>query len=205
MLASTGFLERALAFYAAHGIVAKRLMTDNGFSYVKNRSLRELLRPARRPPPHNRTLPATHQRQGRTLPPNDGARMGVRTRLPLTSTNATRRCHTGSTTTTAQAPQLARRPAPNQPRSQRPWVGQLVSENGDAPTEARRGRAHLGHRSLRSALPHIRDAQETARAQAPTTSRSLAGDPVRRRKRRRCYWTASTVAEPSSECSTRTR
>jgi transposase len=28
----TGFVERALAFYAGHGIVAKRLMTDNGFS-----------------------------------------------------------------------------------------------------------------------------------------------------------------------------
>lgn len=39
----TGFVERALAFYAHHGIAAKRLMTDNGFSYVKNRSLRELL------------------------------------------------------------------------------------------------------------------------------------------------------------------
>jgi transposase InsO family protein len=39
----TGFLERALAFYASHGVEAKRLMTDNAFSYVKNRSLRELL------------------------------------------------------------------------------------------------------------------------------------------------------------------
>jgi transposase InsO family protein len=39
----TGFVGRALAFYAEHGIVAKRLMTDNGFSYVKNRSLAELL------------------------------------------------------------------------------------------------------------------------------------------------------------------
>ncbi len=39
----TGFVERALAFYASHGITAKRLMTDNGFSYVKNRSLAELL------------------------------------------------------------------------------------------------------------------------------------------------------------------
>src|SRR5712691_9673683 len=39
----TGFVERALAFFAEHGIAAKRLMTDNGFSYVKNRSLRELL------------------------------------------------------------------------------------------------------------------------------------------------------------------
>jgi transposase InsO family protein len=39
----TGFLERALAFFAAQGIVAKRLMSDNAFAYVKNRSLRELL------------------------------------------------------------------------------------------------------------------------------------------------------------------
>ena len=36
-------LERALSFFAEHGIVAKRLMTDNAFTYVKNRSLRELL------------------------------------------------------------------------------------------------------------------------------------------------------------------
>jgi transposase InsO family protein len=39
----TGFVERALAFFAEHGMTAKRLMTDNGFSYVKNRSLRGLL------------------------------------------------------------------------------------------------------------------------------------------------------------------
>src|SRR6058998_2398405 len=39
----TGFVERALTFFAVHGITAKRLLTDNGFSYVKNRSLRELL------------------------------------------------------------------------------------------------------------------------------------------------------------------
>jgi transposase InsO family protein len=39
----TGFVARALAFFAEHGIVAKRLMTDNAFTYVHNRSLRELL------------------------------------------------------------------------------------------------------------------------------------------------------------------
>jgi transposase InsO family protein len=38
-----GFVERALAFFAGHGIEARRLMTDNAFSYVRNRSLRELL------------------------------------------------------------------------------------------------------------------------------------------------------------------
>jgi transposase InsO family protein len=39
----TGFVERALAFFAEHGIACRRLMSDNAFSYVKNRSLRELL------------------------------------------------------------------------------------------------------------------------------------------------------------------
>jgi transposase InsO family protein len=39
----TGFVERALVYFAEHGIVAKRLMTDNGFSYVKSGALRELL------------------------------------------------------------------------------------------------------------------------------------------------------------------
>jgi transposase InsO family protein len=39
----TGFVERALAFFATHGITAKRLLTDNAFSYVRNQSLRELL------------------------------------------------------------------------------------------------------------------------------------------------------------------
>lgn len=39
----TGFVERALAYFAQHGITARRLMTDNAFAYVHNRSLRELL------------------------------------------------------------------------------------------------------------------------------------------------------------------
>jgi transposase InsO family protein len=37
------FLERALAFYASHGIVAQRLMTDNAWIYVRSRAVRELL------------------------------------------------------------------------------------------------------------------------------------------------------------------
>jgi transposase InsO family protein len=39
----TGFVERALADFVARGITVRRLMTDNAFAYVKNRSLRELL------------------------------------------------------------------------------------------------------------------------------------------------------------------
>jgi transposase InsO family protein len=51
----TAFVERALAFFAEHGIACRRLMTDNGFSYVKNHSLRELL--ARREIRHLTTQP----------------------------------------------------------------------------------------------------------------------------------------------------
>jgi transposase InsO family protein len=39
----TGFLTRALGFYASHGITVQRVMTDNAFTYTKNRALRELL------------------------------------------------------------------------------------------------------------------------------------------------------------------
>jgi transposase InsO family protein len=38
-----GFLERALAFYQAHGITARRLMTDNAWAYARSRTVRELL------------------------------------------------------------------------------------------------------------------------------------------------------------------
>jgi transposase InsO family protein len=39
----TAFVERGLAFYAAHGIEPKRLMSDNAFVYRRNQSLQELL------------------------------------------------------------------------------------------------------------------------------------------------------------------
>jgi len=69
----TGFLERALAFFAAHGVKPKRLMTDNAWAYTKNRSLRELLAhqeirhlrtPKRRPQP-NGTVERFHQTMAR--------------------------------------------------------------------------------------------------------------------------------------------
>ena len=39
----TAFVERALDWFEGHGITVRRLMTDNALSYVRNRSLRELL------------------------------------------------------------------------------------------------------------------------------------------------------------------
>ena len=40
---TTAFFERALAWFAVHGISARRVMTDGAWSYTHNRTLRELL------------------------------------------------------------------------------------------------------------------------------------------------------------------
>ena len=59
----TAFVERALAFFERHGIGARRLMTDNAFAYVNNRSLRELL--AARDIRHLRTEPYRPRTNGK--------------------------------------------------------------------------------------------------------------------------------------------
>jgi transposase InsO family protein len=59
----TSFVERALAFFESHGFTVRRVMTDNGFSYVKNRSLRELL--ARRGIRHLTTEPYRPRTNGK--------------------------------------------------------------------------------------------------------------------------------------------
>jgi len=59
----TGFVERALTWFAQHDIVAKRVLTDNGWTYTHNRSLRELL--AAREIKHMRTEPYRPQTNGK--------------------------------------------------------------------------------------------------------------------------------------------
>jgi len=59
----TAFTRRALDFFLERGIVAERLMSDNAFGYVKNRSLRELLRA--RAIRHLRTRPYTPKTNGK--------------------------------------------------------------------------------------------------------------------------------------------
>jgi transposase InsO family protein len=59
----TAFVERALAWFERRGITAQRLMTDNAFVYVRNRSLRELLR--RRGIKHLRTQPYRPRTNGK--------------------------------------------------------------------------------------------------------------------------------------------
>lgn len=93
------FMERALAFFRAHGIEPKRLQTDNAWTYTKNRALADPLR-----------------REGiahRTIPPRMPKRNGKVERYQQTlkrewawgSATAPQSigqepCHTGFTTTT---------------------------------------------------------------------------------------------------------
>jgi transposase InsO family protein len=57
------FLDRALAFFAEHGIRARRLMTDNAWAYTRSRALRQLL--ARHAIRHLRTQPHRPRTNGK--------------------------------------------------------------------------------------------------------------------------------------------
>jgi transposase InsO family protein len=59
----TAFTRRALDRFLDHGIAVERLMTDNAFTYIHNRSLRELLRA--RAIKHLRTRPYTPRTNGK--------------------------------------------------------------------------------------------------------------------------------------------
>ena len=83
-------------------------------------------RPPRHAPFADRALSAAHERQGRALPPNDGQGVGVRARLPLSSRARASPATLATPLQPRAAAQLARRHVPDQPRSQRLWVGQLA-------------------------------------------------------------------------------
>jgi transposase len=63
----SGFLERALVFYAAHGIRPRRLMTGQRLQLRPQPRAPRAARPPRHPSPHRTALPTAHQRQGRAL------------------------------------------------------------------------------------------------------------------------------------------
>ncbi len=59
----TAFVKRALAVFAEHRIQPRRLLSDNAWSYTKNRSLRELLE--KRRIRHLTTKPYTPRTNGK--------------------------------------------------------------------------------------------------------------------------------------------
>ena len=59
----TAFTQRALDWFLKRGIVAERLMTDNAFTYIHNKTLKQLLRA--RAIDHLRTRPYTPRTNGK--------------------------------------------------------------------------------------------------------------------------------------------
>ena len=64
----TGFVERALAFFAEQTITPKRLMTDNAWAYTNNGSLRELLDQRHIRQLRTRPYRTTKNRKGKRMP-----------------------------------------------------------------------------------------------------------------------------------------
>jgi transposase len=106
-------------------MIGKRLMTENSFSYARNRSLRELL--ARRGIRHLTTEPYRPRTNGKVerFHQTIARELGLRPRLPLPSTPQRRAARLARQLQPPPATQLTRRPTTDQPRSQRPWAGQL--------------------------------------------------------------------------------
>jgi hypothetical protein len=124
-LAGRYALVSAITFFAEHGIVCRRLLTDNGFSYVKNRSLAALLvrhrirhlttEPYR--PRTNGKVERVHQTMTR-----DWA-YGIAYRSSRHRADALPHWLDHYNRTRPHS-SIGDRP-PDQPRSQRLWVGQL--------------------------------------------------------------------------------
>ena len=79
---AVGFLGRAVAFYARHGITVERLLTDNGIRLPGNDPFARLQSDRDQTPAHT-ALPASDKREGRTLHPHPAQRLGLRRHLRL--------------------------------------------------------------------------------------------------------------------------
>jgi hypothetical protein len=165
----TGFVERALAFFAEHGIIAKRLMSDNAFAYVNNRSLRELL--ARHGIRHLTTEPYRPRTNGKIerFHQTMAREWSLRAQLPLTPPTQPSTATPARALQHHQTAQLDRRPATTQPRSTS--VGRTPSHGASSAARAR------GSRMRRVARPP----EKASRAGVPDTrgypsSRAPASD-----------------------------
>ena len=144
---SPRFLERALAFFADHGIVAKRLMTDNALAYVQEPLAARAARRATRSatcttepyrPRTNGKVERFHQTMAREWAYGLAYRSHRRPRR--------RPATLARTTTTGETTQLTRRPTTDQPRSQRLWAGQLATGGWSQALTPRRVRgSRAGH------------------------------------------------------------
>ena len=115
---SVGFLRRAIAWFATHGVTVERVMTDNGTGY-RSKIHADAVAELRHQAPPDSALPAPHQRQGRAIHQDPPDRVGLRRQLPEPPPTRPTRSHPGSSTTTGgdhTAPSATSRPPAASPR-----------------------------------------------------------------------------------------
>jgi transposase len=121
-----GFVERALAFFADHGITTTRLISDNALDLHPQPRARPTAHQPRRPASADPAPPAAGQRQSRALPADPQTRMGTGADLPLQRPPRRRTVTLARALQHAQTAQRPRRTPTDQPRSQPPEAGQLA-------------------------------------------------------------------------------
>ena len=136
------------AFFAELGCEPpEAVMTDNAFVYTHGRRFGELLAANQIKPHPHPALHAALERQSRTLHPHAPERMGLQPHLAQLTPPRPQPAKLHPLLQPQTPAQLNRRPATNQPRSQRLWAGHLENagaySNGPATdgVYARRGRA----------------------------------------------------------------
>ena len=97
-ITTVGFLERALAWYRAHGIRVQRCLSDNGANYRSHVFQAVLFAPIS-PDDLHAALPSSNQRQGGALHPNTDPRVGLRSPLHTFTLQNPGACSPGCATT----------------------------------------------------------------------------------------------------------
>jgi hypothetical protein len=80
---AAAFWTRAIAFFAAHGIVVQRVLTDNAWAYRKSNPFRDAVRDSGAVQRYIRAAPTPDQRQGGAIQPHAARGMGLRSPLRL--------------------------------------------------------------------------------------------------------------------------
>lgn len=120
-----GFLDRAIAWFAAHGVTIERVMTDNGSAYVSKAWAQHCARIEVR---HLRTRPYRPRTNGKAerIHPDDAARVGLRCRLPALRPTPRRARTLALAIQQPTTPQRPRPQDPHQPPSPRRRLNNLT-------------------------------------------------------------------------------
>jgi transposase len=167
----TAFVERALDWFAGHGIHARRLQTDNAFAYVKHRSLRELL--ARRGIQHRRIPPRTPKRNGKVerYQQTLAREWAYGQRYRNSTLPRGGAAHLARALQLHPQPQLTLKPAAHQPRSER-----VEAEHLERAADL--GRCQNAAGRTRTPLHAVTSSRSSVRVSAPGAAHRTTSSPL---------------------------